>query len=712
MDAVIYWYTNAGTSKGVLTYDEGVHEEDLDNTDMLTLTTECLPSKRDRLVWQDAAGTWHEHMVDSTKRSHRDSRPRTIVQCSNSIAELYGVRARGSVATTTVQAHLANLLSDTRWTAGTCDVTDTVKMEYWHKNVRTCIAELCELCGGELETEITVGEDGVTARTARIVQRRGSSSAIRQFSYGRNVSGIDREVTADEVYTAVIGYGARTNEEDESDYALRLTVMAVSSASLMRWGVPLPDGTFTHNYDVYTDTNCTSADFLLKQCKKVLATECKPLVRYEFEVPEAGDRLWSDVQLGDVVHCVDGGFDPAIELMERVSHISRRLSGRVACKIAIGKRVNPIVEQFRAIAKVEYVIPLPESPVTEGDLANDGEVVDTSQETDPFPTDVIGDVYDPSEYGDYEPTDMDDYDFDWGGVDGGAYTTDLTPEELALLPQAISITTQPTDLEYTDGETIDFSGIVVTLLDGNGNTYTSAAYPDGIVPFSELIFPESTASIDGASTSSQVTGGPSEVANYGWSYPFGLYQTMSYVDNYDMGVNHRVTTANMQAQNGAVLIPLWFYRQNVAYIIASPNGGVMAKTHFTQTWAQGHIEYDRETTPAGSFTRDGKTVYYYDMEHFNADFDEWSPNIPRNDRQRGGNISGIVAWAAIYGEVETEGTKSVTVQWMRSDGITLEDTYNIIVSENKFANEPTDDGTSDGWTEMEDGFSGSGGGSF
>jgi len=350
MEAVIYRYTNAGESLGVLAYDAATHEEDLDNSDMLTVTASEEPSKRDRLVWQDAGGVWHEHMVDSAKRVHSNGRPKSEITCSNSICELFGTPAAGTKLTGSVQALLAHLLSGTRWTCGTCSDFGNVELEVWHKNVRQCIRELCELTGGELETTVTVGSSGVTSRSARIVSERGSSSVMRQFTYGRNVSGITREVGADEVYTAIIGYGAVIGDSRE-DYAERYAVTVESDLDLSKWGIPDGSGGFTNNWTTYTDSQCDDLAFLRQQCQRQLDVLSKPLIRYEFDITEVDEGLWSDVRLGNRVMCVDELFDPPLELTERVSHVSRRLKGRMSCKVAVGDRANPLVEQFKATEK-------------------------------------------------------------------------------------------------------------------------------------------------------------------------------------------------------------------------------------------------------------------------------------------------------------------------------------------------------------------------
>lgn len=76
--------------------------------------------------------------------------------------------------------------------------------------------------------------------------------------------------------------------------------------------------------------------------------------------------------------------------------------------------------------------------------------------------------------------------------DGNSYTisTDASGNIVETkVPSEIRITTPPALLEYTDGETIDFTGLSVTAYDGNGQSM-------GAVPFEELILPMTTAEYD------------------------------------------------------------------------------------------------------------------------------------------------------------------------------------------------------------------------
>lgn len=79
-----------------------------------------------------------------------------------------------------------------------------------------------------------------------------------------------------------------------------------------------------------------------------------------------------------------------------------------------------------------------------------------------------------------DPTDGNEYGV---GVDenGNLVTTKI--------PSSINIGKAPDKTEYSDGETIDYGGIIVTLKGADGEPFSNSDYPNGRIPFEELLFP-------------------------------------------------------------------------------------------------------------------------------------------------------------------------------------------------------------------------------
>ena len=62
------------------------------------------------------------------------------------------------------------------------------------------------------------------------------------------------------------------------------------------------------------------------------------------------------------------------------------------------------------------------------------------------------------------------------------------------VPTSIVITTNPTKMAYDDGDTIDYTGMVVKAYDANGNIWDNdGAYPNGVIPIADLNLPETVA---------------------------------------------------------------------------------------------------------------------------------------------------------------------------------------------------------------------------
>lgn len=349
----IYRYSPSGQSLGMLAYDTATHDEDLNGSDKLTVKCRSSVGYNERLLWQDNGGRWREHIVDDVVLTHSGGRPRFELTCSNSISELFGVIASGTHVAGGTKHVLSLLVQGTRWQAGGCsDFGKIERIETWHRSVRECINDLQKATGGEMFTQIEADEHGVTARYVRILEARGNKTAKRQFTYGRNMHGVRREVVGP-VYTKVVAYGARLDDGYMEDYGPRLTVEAAHEESVPKWGIPKADGTMGHSVLIYNDEACTDSAFLMRQARKLMRAKCRPTVTYSFDLDQIGDDGWSGMQLGTMVLVRDEAFDPPLEMRERITHVTRRLGGRMQCRVVIGdERGNVLIEKFKAVEKI------------------------------------------------------------------------------------------------------------------------------------------------------------------------------------------------------------------------------------------------------------------------------------------------------------------------------------------------------------------------
>lgn len=81
------------------------------------------------------------------------------------------------------------------------------------------------------------------------------------------------------------------------------------------------------------------------------------------------------------------------------------------------------------------------------------------------------------------------------GEGGQYYKVTVVNNEFVYteVPKNIAITTPPTKTAYADNEALDYTGLVVTMLRGDGTVYTDSTYTDGIVPSAQITKPTARA---------------------------------------------------------------------------------------------------------------------------------------------------------------------------------------------------------------------------
>lgn len=240
-----------------------------------------------------------------------------------------------------------------------------------------------------------------------------------------------------------------------------------------------------------------------------------------------------------------------------------------------------------------------------------------------------------------------------------------------VLPTEIRVTTPPTKTEYTDGETIDYSGIVV-------HAYSSTGTDLGAVPFNELVFPVTTADID------EVTGGSREYSGLntgGFTQPIPISSAASYW-TITGGVTWGYYWHHEFTSTGAAMIIMQNDSSKLRFLVASDNSSDGFVRKITSTLEDGSgertISVD-EYTLAGAmtYTYDGKTVYW--KLGGNSDTYHLNPT-PFVDQYDDDTYRAQAAWVAVYGNVTPEG-QSIPVQWPRpGDGAILETSFNITVT--------------------------------
>lgn len=308
-----------------------VHTDELNGSDELSITTAFPLHEGYRLVWADRLGTVHEHVCQKPKASRETGGVVWTDTALNSICELFGdfIFDKRPYGYGFLQA-LNVCLEPTRWEAGTVDQRGTVDkgLTFYHTSSREALQDILE-CGGELETQVVTDGTRVTGRRVGIRSHRGRSGGHRRFSYGKDLTSIDRTEHWGAI-TACYGFG-KGIETEGGGHGRKLTFGSVNggkdyvedAAALRLYGRPDGNGGMAHVFGTFSDPDCEDAATLLAETRAYLDAHKEPGVTYSADVIDlvAMGRDWEGVAVGDDVQIVDTCFSPALRCEGRVTKL-------------------------------------------------------------------------------------------------------------------------------------------------------------------------------------------------------------------------------------------------------------------------------------------------------------------------------------------------------------------------------------------------------
>lgn len=323
--------------------------EELNGEDTLTLTATDELAKGQRVVWCDQQGIWHEHTVASVSMEHAGGEPVYTATCENSISELYGDWVADKRPSGSASLAVRAALETSRWTVGTVDVEGSHSASLYRTSAREALQTVVETWGGELSTTIAVSGTKVTSRRVNLT-RRGSDNG-RRFTYGRDMLSIARTVDADDVVTALYGFGK--GEEVGDGYGRGIDFADVNGGkqyvedleALETWGRPDGSGGKAHVFGKFEASDCDDPEELLELTRAELERRKEPKVSYEASVSTFADYGYdfSGVALGDDVALVDMAGAVCFRAKGRVTRLVRDMldEGRPT-EITIGNIVEGV----------------------------------------------------------------------------------------------------------------------------------------------------------------------------------------------------------------------------------------------------------------------------------------------------------------------------------------------------------------------------------
>lgn len=253
-----------------------------------------------------------------------------------------------------------------------------------------------------------------------------------------------------------------------------------------------------------------------------------------------------------------------------------------------------------------------------------------------------------------------------GGTDWNDYEVDVDEDgyiEETKIPSYIIVTTPPTKLDYYDGDDLDFSGIVVTAYDANGESM-------GEVPYDELIFPTTNADSSSATYTDE------------WVVP--MLDPPVYLKEYNIGdiySGEEGDTEYYYIYGGNITGTLYMFQ--VSYEVSG-------NTRYTYVWVslEPFVIYTQRHAPSTwDPHKETVTSQKGEVEGYEAFFAGGTSMYPHPvNTPISADTEGYSAIAqaiiAINNGHKKGGTQAIPVQWARSgDFKLLESNYNIAVQE-------------------------------
>lgn len=337
------------------------HTDELSGDDSIDLEVRGTPlSEGQRLVWLDRHGEWREHVVSDTDDTHSDGQLTQRVHAESPLSDLIVAEYLGEVEPKGVTASqaLARALSGTGWTVGTVNVSGTQDFSWYRCSPHDALEEIIEAFDGEYQTHVTIGPTKVTGRSIDLMRSIGSDRGF-VYTYGHNLTSVDRSVDRSELYTALYGYGKSLQTEGGGQQR-KLDFADINggkeyvedTAATARYGVPDGSGGKRPRFGIVEFSDAEVASELLAATRAKLATCNQPAVTYTMDavrLAEGGVGDPGDVRKGDTIHVRD--LDLNIRETARVLKVVYDELHPENDKITFGKRENKLTLKFTETQK-------------------------------------------------------------------------------------------------------------------------------------------------------------------------------------------------------------------------------------------------------------------------------------------------------------------------------------------------------------------------
>ena len=306
--------------------------EKLNGLNVLEFTTLDRDIKnKDRVVFQDELGIWHEFIVESIDDTHED----VFVYCEDSFYETRGdyiddrrfVNANFSTVANAVMSH-------TRWNFKISGDLGKGTVNFYRTSVKSAVFEdMQNKFDFEIKTYVEITNSRISQRVIELRKQRGHDNGKR-FTYDKDIDSISRTIDSTEFCTALYAYG-KGEETENGGYGRRIDISKVNDGKKYVENLKAKEqfgkyvnGKREHIFATYIFEDIDDRKKLLEQAKAKLKELSEFKVTYKCDVLVLNklleDRQHEGIELGDTVAIIDKDINIRIRarVVERKSYLN------------------------------------------------------------------------------------------------------------------------------------------------------------------------------------------------------------------------------------------------------------------------------------------------------------------------------------------------------------------------------------------------------
>lgn len=314
------------------TLEDPCWHEKLNGLNVLEFTTLDRDIKnKDRVVFQDELGIWHEFIVESIDDTHED----VFVYCEDSFYETRGDYIDDRRFVNANFATVADaVMSYTRWKLKIIDDIGTGTVNFYHTDVKSAVFEdMQNKFNFDIKTYVEITNSRISQRVIELRKQRGHNNGKR-FTYNKDITSISRTIDSTEFCTALYAYG-KGEETENGGYGRRIDLSQVNNGKKYVENLKAKEqfgkhvnGKREHIFATYIFEDIDDRQKLLEQAKKKLEELSEFKVTYKCDVLVLNklleDRAHEGIELGDTVAIIDKDINIRIRarVVERKSYLN------------------------------------------------------------------------------------------------------------------------------------------------------------------------------------------------------------------------------------------------------------------------------------------------------------------------------------------------------------------------------------------------------